>query len=126
GLFATVAAAFVVDDAADVALTVVAPAIRGSGRWADSVQSVGPALLGSVPLQAPMVAVLAYSYATISPWSVALFAVPAVAAQRLLLLYRKQRDTADALGLANERLAKANMSFATALVATLDARDRYT
>jgi putative nucleotidyltransferase with HDIG domain len=73
-----------------------------------------------------MVAVLAYSYTTISPWSVALFAIPAVAAQRLLLLYRKQRETAEALGSANARLAKANLSFATALVATLDARDRYT
>jgi putative nucleotidyltransferase with HDIG domain len=73
-----------------------------------------------------MVAVLAYSYTTISPWSVALFAIPAVAAQRLLLLYRQQRETAEALGSANTRLAKANLSFATALVATLDARDRYT
>jgi putative nucleotidyltransferase with HDIG domain len=49
-----------------------------------------------------------------------------VAAQRLLLLYRQQRGTAGALGEANSRLAKANLSFATALVATLDARDRYT
>jgi putative nucleotidyltransferase with HDIG domain len=73
-----------------------------------------------------MVAVLSYAYVAISPWSVALFTVPALAAQRLLLLYRKQRDTADALGLANQRLASANLSFATALVATLDARDRYT
>jgi uncharacterized domain HDIG len=73
-----------------------------------------------------MVAVLAYSYTTISPWSVALFAIPAVAAQRLLLLYRNQRETALALGSANARLQRANLSFATALVATLDARDRYT
>jgi len=73
-----------------------------------------------------MVAVLAYSYTAISPWSVALFAIPAVAAQRLLLLYRQQRQTAEALGTANARLARANLSFATALVATLDARDRYT
>jgi putative nucleotidyltransferase with HDIG domain len=73
-----------------------------------------------------MVAVLAYSYTTISPWSVALFLIPAVAAQRLLLLYRQQRETAEALGEANARLARANLSFATALVATLDARDRYT
>jgi putative nucleotidyltransferase with HDIG domain len=73
-----------------------------------------------------MVAVLAYSYLTISPWSVALFAIPAVAAQRLLLVYRQQRETAEALGTANARLARANLSFATALVATLDARDRYT
>jgi putative nucleotidyltransferase with HDIG domain len=126
GVFAAVAAAFVVETVADVALTLVAPAIRGTSSWLDSVRSVGPPLLASVPLQAPMVAVLAYSYLTISPWSVALFAIPAVAAQRLLLLYRQQRETAGALGDANARLAKANLSFATALVATLDARDRYT
>jgi putative nucleotidyltransferase with HDIG domain len=70
--------------------------------------------------------VLAYSYLSISPWSVALFAIPAIAAQRLLVLYREQRETSEALGVANSRLAKANVSFATALVATLDARDRYT
>src|SRR6185295_11817178 len=62
----------------------------------------------------------------VSPWSVALFAAPAFAAQRLLLLYRKQREDTEALGIANARLAKANLSFASALVATLDARDRYT
>src|SRR4029077_12267557 len=94
--------------------------------WVDSVRSVGPPLLASVPIQAPAVAVLAYSYTTISPWSVALFAIPAVAAQRLHLLYRQQRDTAEALSDANARLGGANLSFATALVATLDARDRYT
>jgi HD-GYP domain-containing protein (c-di-GMP phosphodiesterase class II) len=87
---------------------------------------LGPALFGSVTLYAPMVAILVYSYETVSPWSVALFAIPAVAAQRLLLLYRQQRETSEALGDANARLAGANMSFATALVATLDARDRYT
>jgi putative nucleotidyltransferase with HDIG domain len=73
-----------------------------------------------------MVAVLAYAYTAISPWSVVLFAIPALAAQRLLLLYRQQRESAEALGTANARLASANLSFATALVATLDARDRYT
>src|SRR5262249_47812266 len=101
-------------------------AIRGTGKWTDVADSVGPALAVSTPLQAPMVAVLAYAYTHISPWSVALFAVPAFAAQRLLLLYRKQREDTEALGIANERLARANLSFATALVATLDARDRYT
>jgi putative nucleotidyltransferase with HDIG domain len=49
-----------------------------------------------------------------------------LAAQRLHLLYREQRETAEALGSAYARLARANLSFATALVATLDARDRYT
>jgi putative nucleotidyltransferase with HDIG domain len=126
GIFAAVAAAFVVETVTNVPLTLVAPAIRGTGSWLETLPSVVPPILASVPLQAPMVAVLAYSYETISPWSVALFAIPAVAAQRLLLLYRKQRETAEALGSANARLAKANLSFATALVATLDARDRYT
>src|SRR5436190_8574133 len=124
--FAAVAAAFVVETSTEVGLTFVAPAIRGTRSWTGSLKAVGPALVASVPLQAPVVAVLACSYTTISPWSVALFAIPAVAAQRLLVLYRQQRETAEALGLANERLEKANVSFATALVATLDARDRYT
>lgn len=126
GLFGAVAAAFAVETSFDVALGSVAPAIRGVNTFRGAVRSVGPALVGSVPLHAPVVAVLAYSYETISPWSVALFAIPAVAAQRLLMLYREQRETAGALQGANERLASANLSFATALVATLDARDRYT
>jgi putative nucleotidyltransferase with HDIG domain len=126
GLFAAVAAAFVVESAGDVVLGSVAPAIRGTNTFRGASLAVGMPLLGSVPLQAPMVAVLAYSYTTISPWSVALFAIPAVAVQRLLILYRQQRETVDALGSANARLASANLSFATALVATLDARDRYT
>ncbi len=126
GLFAAVVAAFVVESAVDLALGSVAPAIRGTNTFMGMARVVGTPLVGSIPLQAPMVAVLAYSYMTISPWSVALFALPAIAAQRLLLLYRQQRETAEALGSANARLAKANLSFATALVATLDARDRYT
>ena len=125
-LFGAVAAAFVVETTLDLGLGAVAPAIRGSNTVRGAIRVLGPALIASVPLHAPVVAVLAYSYLTISPWSVALFAIPAVAAQRLLLLYRQQRESAEALTNSNERLASANMSFATALVATLDARDRYT
>jgi putative nucleotidyltransferase with HDIG domain len=126
GLFAAVAAALAVESVIDITLASVTPVVRGTGTWMDTVGSVGPTVVLSVPLHAPMVAVLAYSYLQISPWSVALFAAPAFAAQRLLLLYRQQREDTHALGLANARLAKANLSFATALVATLDARDRYT
>jgi len=126
GLFGAVAAAFFTDNGGEVTLHSITPAIRGTGSLTSTARSVGPVLIASMLLQAPMVAVLAYSYVTISPWSVALFAIPAVAAQRLLLLYRQQRETSEALGLANARLAGANLSFATALVATLDARDRYT
>jgi putative nucleotidyltransferase with HDIG domain len=125
-LFAAVAVALAVESVIDMSLASVTPVVRGTGSWTDTVASVGPAVIVSVPLHAPMVAVLAFAYTAISPWSVALFAAPAVAAQRLLLLYRKQREDTEALGLANARLARANLSFATALVATLDARDRYT
>jgi putative nucleotidyltransferase with HDIG domain len=41
-------------------------------------------------------------------------------------LYQDQRRLAKDLSVVNRRLERANLSFATALVATLDARDRYT
>ena len=126
GLFGAVAAAFAVETILDVAFAAVTRSIRGTSTFRGTAISVGPALVASVPLHAPVVAVLAYSYEMVSPWSVGLFAIPAVAAQRLLMLYREQRETAGALQTANERLKQANLSFATALVATLDARDRYT
>jgi len=126
GLFAAVSAALAVESLMDIGLAATTTAIRGTARWRETAGSVGPAAIVSVPLHAPMVAVLAYAYTQISPWSVALFAVPAFAAQRLLLLYRKQRQDTEALGVANARLERANLSVATALVATLDARDRYT
>jgi putative nucleotidyltransferase with HDIG domain len=125
-LFAAVAAAFAIETVVDLGLACVAPAIRGTSTVRATTRSVAPTLLVSVPLHVPMVSVLAYVYTSISPWSVALFAPPAVAAQRLLILYRQQRESSDALASANARLASANLSFATALVATLDARDRYT
>jgi putative nucleotidyltransferase with HDIG domain len=126
GLFAAVTAALFVESILDICFTPTTTAIRGTGSWMETAGSLGPALVLSVPLHAPMVAVLAFTYTHVSPWSVALFAAPAFAAQRLLLLYRKQRQDTEALGIANARLASANLSFATALVATLDARDRYT
>lgn len=125
-VFGAVTGAFLAENLVDFVLFPVAPVIRGTASLREMVRSAAPVILASVPLHAPVVAILAYSYNTISPWSVALFAIPAFAAQRLYLLYRHQRETLDALGTANARLASANLSFATALVATLDARDRYT
>jgi putative nucleotidyltransferase with HDIG domain len=121
-----VTVAFVVETVVGDALGIVAPAIRGTSSMRAMLRDILPSDLVSVPLHVPTVSVLAYVYVAISPWSVALFALPALAAQRLLLLYRQQRDASDGLARANSRLASANLSFATALVATLDARDRYT
>jgi putative nucleotidyltransferase with HDIG domain len=125
-LFAAVAAAFLAETAVDLALDPVAPHIRRSATYFTIIRANVPPVLASVPFHTTVVAILAYSYRSVSPWSVVLFAVPAFAAQRLLILYRQQRETAEALTNANERLAQANLSFATALVATLDARDQYT
>jgi putative nucleotidyltransferase with HDIG domain len=80
----------------------------------------------SVALYTPVVALLAFAYQNVSPWTLPLFLVPALAAQRLFGLYQEQRALAETLAFANERLERANISFASALVATLDARDEYT
>ena len=71
-------------------------------------------------------ALLAIGYDQLSAWATMLFIVPALAAQRLYTLYQEQRQLTDDLTDANEQLERANLSFAAALVATLDARDQYT
>lgn len=125
-LLAAVAAAAAADAAGDLLLTPLPPVLRGSGSWREVTRALIPLQLSSIPLHVPVITLLAYAYRQVSPWSVVLFVIPAFAAQRLFLLYRQQRETAEQLSLANVRLEKANLSFATALVATLDARDRYT
>ena len=82
--------------------------------------------MGAVPLYVPVLLLLVYAYEQFSGWSLVLFLAPAMAAHRLHALYRQQQDTTEQLRVANERLERANLSFATALVATLDARDQYT
>jgi putative nucleotidyltransferase with HDIG domain len=85
-----------------------------------------PLVFLAVPFYAPLVATLAFAYRDVSPWTLPLFFAPALAAQRLFGLYQEERRLAEGLTAANTRLERANLSFATALVATLDARDRYT
>ena len=85
-----------------------------------------PVTLVSVPLYMPLVALLAIAYQRVSPLTLPLFLVPALAFHKLFALYQDQRRLVEDLGVVNRRLERANLSFATALVATLDARDRYT
>jgi uncharacterized membrane protein len=92
----------------------------------EAVRVLLPATLAGIPLYVPLVALLVYAYSSVSEWTLPLFLVPALAAQRLLVLYQEQRELTEDLVSANDRLERANLSFATALVATLDARDRYT
>ena len=77
-------------------------------------------------LYVALVAPLALAYVEFSPWTALLFLFPALAAQRLFAMYQEQRRLATDLAVVNERLERANLSFASALVTTLDARDRYT
>jgi putative nucleotidyltransferase with HDIG domain len=115
-----------VDFALDLVLNTLTLVIRGTGSVRDLARTTGPVALAGIPLYTSLVGLLAYSYIELSPWSAALFFIPAYAAQRLFVMYREQRETLRDLGEANARLEGANLSFATALVATLDARDRYT
>ena len=118
--------AAIVDFALDLSLNTLTLVIRGTGAARDLARNLGPVALAGIPLYTSIVGLLAYSYIAVSPWSAALFFIPAYAAQRLFVMYREQRETLRDLGAANARLERANLSFATALVATLDARDRYT
>jgi putative nucleotidyltransferase with HDIG domain len=120
------ALAAVVAALADVLLGSVVFWMRGHGTILHPIKTMTPALIGSVPLYSPVVALLAFAYEGVSPWTTPLFVVPALVAQHSFVLYREQQRLAEDLGAANRNLERANLSFATALVATLDARDRYT
>jgi putative nucleotidyltransferase with HDIG domain len=121
---AAVAAATLVEQLGDLLLGSVAARLRG--MKVGEIARFSSAIFMALPLYVPITALLVYTYREVSPWSVALFLFPAFAAQRFFLLYQEQRATAEELAAAIERQEKANLSFASALVATLDARDRYT
>jgi putative nucleotidyltransferase with HDIG domain len=125
-VFAAVAAAALVEALVDAGLGAVTGALRRTASVGATLQLVKPVLLGTVPLYTPVVVVLIYACREISEWSVVFFVVPAFAAHRFYSLYREERDARRALDEVNTRLQRANLSFATALVATLDARDQYT
>ena len=115
----------VVGEVLDVVFTALTGKVRGR-PIGDAVRAVVPMVLTSAPIYAPIVALLAFMYVRVSPWTLALFLVPAMAAQRLYGLYQEQRQLASDLSEANKTLEEANLQFASALIATLDARDQYT
>ena len=125
GVIAATLVAVVVSELLDVAFAVLTAAVRG-GSVRDTAASVGPLLLLAPPAYAPIVALLALMYVEVSPWTLALFLLPAMAAQRLYGLYQQEQRLAADLSVANDTLERANLQFAAALIATLDARDRYT
>jgi len=116
----------VVAQTLDVLFAAVTIKVRGRGRVRDAIGTIAPIVLAAVPLYAPVVVLLALAYERLSPWTLLLFFAPALAAQRFFVLYQDQRRLSEGFVSANARLERANLSFAAALVATLDARDRYT
>jgi putative nucleotidyltransferase with HDIG domain len=110
----------------DIAFTAVTMRLRGKASVTAVVKMLAPAVIASVPLYAPLVALLVIAYQQLSAWTLPLFFVPALAAQRLFVLYEHQRQLAEDVTATNTQLERANLSFAAALVAALDARDQYT
>ena len=111
-------AACLVAEILDMLFAAITARIRGRSIRG-IIRTVSPLLLTSVPFYVPTVAVLAFAYTEISPWTAPLFFIPALAAQRLFAMYQQQRQLAD-------DLKRANLSFAEALVATLEKSDQYT
>jgi putative nucleotidyltransferase with HDIG domain len=126
GLVLAVAVASITEAVGDITLNSVTIALRGSASFGETARAMSRLMLSTVPLYTPVIAALAYTYRELSPWTVLLFFVPALAAQRLLTMYQEQGRLVEDLGAANQRLERASLSFASALVAALDARDQYT
>ena len=126
GLLLAVAAAALAQTGGDILLNALTVAVRRSGSVWETARAITRLTVSTLPLYTPVLAVLVYAYRELSPWTVLLFFVPAVAAQRLLVLYQEQRQLVTELATANTRLEEAGLSFASALVAALDARDKYT
>ena len=124
-LIAATLVAVLVTELLDLGFYLLTAAVRG---WSirEHAAAVSPLLLLAPPLYSPIVALLAFMYSEVSPWTLVLFLVPTIAAQRLYGLYQQERQLAADLSTANETLERANLQFAAALIATLDARDRYT
>jgi putative nucleotidyltransferase with HDIG domain len=111
--------------AAEGAFLVITAWVR-KYQVSEILREISSATVITVPLYVPVVAFFVYGYHLYSLRLVLIFFLPALAAQRLLHLWQQEKVVSEDLVAANERLRRASLSFATALVATLDARDQYT
>ncbi len=118
-------AASIVELAAGWSLVGMTAWVRG-GNVPEVLRAISSVSQLTVPLYVPVLALFVYGYHLYSLRLVLVFFIPALAAQRLLHLYQQEKVVTQDLENANERLRRASLSFATALVATLDARDQYT
>ena len=119
-------AAVVVYASIDMTMAAITLTVRKTARVGELIRMTILIDAVSVLLYSPIIAVLVYAYLEAPRWTLILFVAPAFATQRLFILYREQTNTAKSLSEAIERLERVNLSFATALVTALDARDHYT
>jgi putative nucleotidyltransferase with HDIG domain len=125
GLLVASLAGAIVGETLDVLFAALTARVRGR-PMIDAMRTLAPRVLPSAPLYTPLVALLGFMYVEVSPWSLVLFLIPAMAAQRLYGLYQQERRLAADLTAVNATLERANLQFAGALITTLDARDEYT
>jgi putative nucleotidyltransferase with HDIG domain len=131
GLVVATLLASLVGESLEVTFASVTSALRGN--HSPIARTVGPLMVTATCVYGPFVAALAYMYTNVSPWTAFFFLAPVLAAQQLFSLYqekarlyREQVVLTDELRSANDTLRGANLSFATALVQTLEESDRYT
>jgi putative nucleotidyltransferase with HDIG domain len=125
-IVAATALAALTAEVLDIGFAALTHAVKRTGAPMSVVRTGALLAAASVPLYAPLVALLVISYQGVSPWTLPLFMAPTLAAQRLYALYDEERRLSDDILVVYTRLERANLSFASALVATLDARDQYT
>lgn len=110
----------------DAAFAAATLAVRQTGEVQSMLRTLRGVMPSSVLLSMAVVAPLVFVYENVSTWAVLFFVLPAIAMHRLFSMYQEQRQLARDLAEVNGSLERANLSFASALVTTLDARDRYT
>jgi putative nucleotidyltransferase with HDIG domain len=126
GLFISTLVASVIVVIGDSVVGAITLSIRE--RWAPRayLSELAKVSFAGMLVYVPVIAGLAYAYEHVSPWSAVIFIGPAFAAQRYFVLYREQTRATTELESAVAKLSRVNLSFATALVTALDARDHYT
>lgn len=131
GIIAATLAASFAGETLEVIFASLTSRLRGNRT--PIARLVGPLAATAVGVYAPTVAALTFAYTELSPWTAFLFLAPALAAQRLFSLYQEktrlleeQVRLADDLSAVNATLQSANLSFAAALVQTLEESDQYT
>src|SRR5215211_7825295 len=128
GAFGTLAlAVFIattVNTIVETGLAITTVRIR-RGPWRAFLHSASVIALVAVSLDASLMTMLVFAYEQVTSWAILLFFGPALAAHSLYRMYRRNVPRRMSLG-RRMRCLSANVSFASALVAALDARDAYT